>query len=73
MFGFVHEIFDTIKYLKLVHCLLRIRIDDFAIQLKAEKNLAAIRTFATAVDLEDPLVLKTQLMKRSVSVITDSC
>ena len=43
--------------------------DDFAIQLKAEKSLAAIRTFATAVDLEDPLVLKTQLMKRPLYVL----
>ena len=43
--------------------------DDFAIQLKAEKNLAAIRTFATTVNLEDPLVLKTQLMKRPLYVL----
>ena len=43
--------------------------DDFAIQLKAEKNLAALRTFAATVDLEDPLVLKTQLMKRPLYVL----
>ena len=43
--------------------------DDFAIQLKAEKNLAAIRTLATTVNLENPLVLKTQLMKRPLYVL----
>jgi len=43
--------------------------DDFAIQLKAEKSLPLIRSFATAVDLEDPLVLKTQLMKRPLYVL----
>ena len=42
---------------------------DFAIQLKAEKNLAAIQAFAATVSLEDPLVLKTELMKRPLYVL----
>ena len=43
--------------------------DDFAIQLIAQKSLSSIRTFAATVNLEDPLVLKTQLMKRPLYVL----
>ncbi len=43
--------------------------DDFAIQLIAQKSLSSIRTFASTVNLEDPLVLKTQLMKRPLYVL----
>ena len=43
--------------------------DDFAIQLIAQKSLPSIRTFAATVKLEDPLVLKTPLMKRPLYVL----
>ena len=43
--------------------------DDLAIQLIAQKSLSSIRTFASTVNLEDPLVLKTQLMKRPLYVL----
>ncbi|MDB9876962.1 hypothetical protein OAC75_05205 [Pseudomonadales bacterium] len=43
--------------------------DDFAIQLIAQKSLSSIRTFASTVNLEDPLVLKTQLMERPLYVL----
>jgi hypothetical protein len=43
--------------------------DDFAVQLIAQKSLPSIRTFAATVNLEDPLVLKTQLMKRPLYVL----
>ncbi len=43
--------------------------DDFAIQLIARKSLSSIRTFASTVNLEDPLVLKTQLMNRPLYVL----
>ena len=43
--------------------------DDFAIQLIAQKSLSSTGTFASTVNLEDPLVLKTQLMKRPLYVL----
>ncbi|MFZ8974679.1 MAG: hypothetical protein ACO2ZD_11345, partial [Pseudomonadales bacterium] len=43
--------------------------NDFAIQLKADKTLSGIRAFATEIKLTDPLVLKTQPLRRPLYIL----
>lgn len=44
-------------------------LDDFAVQLKADKTLRGILRFASSVDLADPMVLKVQPLKKPLFVL----
>ncbi|MGB2481552.1 MAG: hypothetical protein ACPH91_09515, partial [Pseudomonadales bacterium] len=44
-------------------------LDDFAVQLKADKTLRGILSFASSVDLADPMVLKVQPLKKPLFVL----
>ena len=44
-------------------------LDDFAIQLKADKTLGGILSFASSVDLAEPMVLKVQPLKKPLFVL----
>ena len=44
-------------------------LDDFAVQLKADKTLRGILSFASSVDLAEPMVLKVQPLKKPLFVL----